>query len=109
MAGTGDFNGDGRDDVLWRHDDGTITNWLGQANGSFAGNANAENDVSSNWHIIGIGDFNGDGRDDILWRSDGGLVTNWLGQSNGSFVGNGAALSDANANWQVQGFDLLYV
>ena len=35
IAGTGDFNGDGRDDILWRNDTGAVTNWLGQANGGF--------------------------------------------------------------------------
>ena len=38
VDGTGDFNGDGRDDILWRHNSGTLTNWLGTANGSFADN-----------------------------------------------------------------------
>ena len=31
---TGDYNGDRADDILWRSDDGTITEWLGHANGS---------------------------------------------------------------------------
>ena len=35
VAGTGDFNGDGRDDVLLRHANGWMTEWLGQSNGSF--------------------------------------------------------------------------
>ena len=29
VAGTGDFNGDGLQDVLWRNQDGTVTDWLG--------------------------------------------------------------------------------
>ena len=33
IAGIGDFNGDGQDDVLWRNADGLTVNWLGQANG----------------------------------------------------------------------------
>jgi hypothetical protein len=35
VAGTGDFNGDGHDDILWRNDSGLVTEWLGQANGAF--------------------------------------------------------------------------
>jgi hypothetical protein len=31
----GDFNGDGRSDILWRNADGTISNWLVDANLSF--------------------------------------------------------------------------
>jgi hypothetical protein len=105
IAGTGDFNGDGISDILWRADDGTVTNWLGQANGSFAGNgANFSTNISSNWDIAGTGDFNGDGISDILWRADDGTVTNWLGQANGSFAGNGANFStNISSNWHIAG------
>jgi hypothetical protein len=105
IAGTGDFNGDGRVDILWRSDGGEITNWLAKANGGFQGNiANADNTVSSNWNIVGTGDFNGDGKTDVLWQSTDGTVTNWLGQANGSFVGNiSNAHSDVGASWHVAG------
>jgi Ca2+-binding RTX toxin-like protein len=105
VAGTGDFNGDGRDDVLWRNDNGTVTNWLGEANGGFAGNfANANLALSNEWQMAGTGDFNGDGRSDTLWRNANGTVTNWLGQTNGGFVGNfdNANLALTN-DWQVAG------
>jgi Ca2+-binding RTX toxin-like protein len=106
VAGTGDFNGDGRSDVLWRNSTtGTITDWLGQANGSFIGNTDAAwNNAASSWHIVGTGDFNGDGRTDILWKSDGGEVTNWLGTPNGGFAGNIAnADNNVGAGWAVAG------
>src|SRR5438270_414204 len=39
VVGTGDFNGDGRADILWRLDGyGTVTDWLGGPNGTFSGN-----------------------------------------------------------------------
>jgi FG-GAP-like repeat len=106
VAGTGDFNGDNRDDVLWRREDGAFTEWLGQANGGFTSNdANAWNSVPSNWHIVGIGDFNGDNRDDVIWRRDDGAFTNWLGQANGGFVSNDANAwrTDIPTSWQVAG------
>lgn len=103
VVGTGDFNGDGRDDVLWRNDNGTLTNWLGQADGSFVVNdAKASTLVPTNWQVAGTGDFNGDGRDDVLWRSSTGAVSDWLGQADGSFVGNDAnAMNTLLTNWQI--------
>ena len=105
IAGVGDFNGDGRDDLIWRNSDGTVTEWLGQANGGFAGNwANFNTNANSSWQIAGVGDFNGDGRDDLIWRNTDGTVTNWLGQANGGFAGNWADFdANANSSWQIAG------
>ena len=104
VAATGDFNGDGRDDVLWRHNDGTVTNWLGQANGTFVSNAaTAAYSFATAWHVAQSGDFNGDGRDDVLWRHDDGTVTDWLGRSDGSFISNSAtAAYGVDTAWQIQ-------
>ena len=103
IAGMGDFNGDGRDDVLLRHDSGTITQWLGQADGRFLSNhATSTYDLASQWQIEGTGDFNGDGRDDVLLRHDNGTLTNWLGQANGSFLSNhGTANYALPTSWEV--------
>ncbi|MES2904980.1 MAG: FG-GAP-like repeat-containing protein, partial [Pseudomonadota bacterium] len=100
-----DFNGDGRSDILWRNDNGALTNWLGQANGGFVDNgANAFASIGTTWSVDGIGDFNGDGRDDILWRHDAGHLTEWLGQANGGFVDNGAnAFASISTAWSVAG------
>jgi hypothetical protein len=70
MAGTGDFNVDGRPDILWRHSQsGEIVVWF--MNGSVLQSGtfltpSAFTDV--NWQTVGTGDFNGNGRTDILWR-----------------------------------------
>ena len=48
----GDFNGDGRDDLLLRHQNGTVTNWLGQANGTFFSNHTLANySLDNAWHV----------------------------------------------------------
>ena len=89
IVGTGDFNGDGRVDLLWRSASGLVTDWIAQANGGFYGNSsNFLAQLDAGWKIVGTGDFNGDGRSDILWRSDSGLLTDWLATANGSFYGN---------------------
>ena len=69
---TGDFNGDGKTDILWRYyggggGQGTIIIWCMDG-------ANVINQVyppqvlDTDWKIDGIGDFDGDGRADLLWR-----------------------------------------
>jgi hypothetical protein len=103
VAGTGDFNGDGRVDVLWRGNDGTVTEWAGQPDGSLAPTA-LSTLVPNDWHIVGTGDFNGDGRSDILWRSDAGTVREWLGQADNSFAGNTANVNTTvPTDWQIVG------
>ncbi len=52
-----DFNGDGHSDLLWRNDDGTVSNWLGSSGGGFVPNsANVLIDVPLSWSIVGTGD-----------------------------------------------------
>jgi len=90
VVGTGDFNGDGRSDLLWRHSSGTLSNWLGTASGGWIINdASSLTQVPTDWHVVGVGDFNGDGRDDILWRNASGQLSNWLGTASGGWIGNG--------------------
>ncbi len=103
IAGTGDFNGDGLDDILWRSDNGTVVDLLGQSNGAFIGNVNFNLNPGLDWHIVGTGDFNGDGLDDILWRSDEGTVVDFLGQPNGAFVSNGNFNLNPGPDWHVLG------
>jgi hypothetical protein len=104
IVGTGDFNGDGFDDILWRSSDGTVREWLGHSGGGFIGNvANLNTNVTNNWHVVAIGDYNGDGFDDIVWRSSDGTTTDWLGQANGAFHENSANLFvGVPTDWHVQ-------
>ena len=104
VAGVGDFNGDGRDDILFRNDNGAITNFLGTANGGILNNGdNIYTVVDNAWHIAGVGDFNGDGRDDILWRNDNGSVFTFLSTANGGVVNNGDNSFKAMSNvWTVE-------
>jgi Ca2+-binding RTX toxin-like protein len=103
LGHAGDFDGDHRDDILWRSDTGQFVDWLGTANGGFSSNwSNSVADVPINWKIAGIGDFNGDGRDDVLWRSDGGVITDWLGTASGGFSDNyGNASAGVPLHWKV--------
>ncbi len=86
IASTGDFNGDGKTDILWRNSNsGTVEEWL--MNGSTIMSAPDITTVApaSGWNIIGTGDFNSDGKSDILWQnSTSGIVQEWL--MNGSTI-----------------------
>jgi hypothetical protein len=97
-----DFNGDGNDDLLWRHSDGTVGIWLGLDNGGFQPLASSLVDVSDEWEVAGLGDFNDDGRADILWRHESGVIGLWLRSETG-FDTNAAPLHDVPADWQVAG------
>ena len=107
IAGLGDINGDGRADILWRHDNGNLTNWLGRADGGYTTNDGAGffGGIPTDWKVAGLGDVNGDGRTDIMWQSDRGSITNWLGGADGGFLINDAAAfaSGIPTSWKVAG------
>ncbi len=61
-----DFNGDGKDDILWRNSvTGDVYIWL--MNGNSIIGAASLGSVDLSWKIVGIGDFNGGGKRDIVW------------------------------------------
>ena len=96
-----DFNGDGRDDLLWRNDQGMVGYWYGEAAGGFSINAKLTY-APLDWRIDGSGDFNGDGEADILWRHESGTVGYWYGQSDGSFTVN-SQVANVPLEWAIQG------
>jgi hypothetical protein len=52
VVAIGDYNGDGREDILWRNVDGQLSNWLGTAAGGFISNgAVAGTSVPISWHV----------------------------------------------------------
>ena len=103
VAGTGDFNGDGKDDILWRNDNGAIFDFLGTSTGGVVNNGdNSWMMIDNSWHVVGIGDFNGDRRDDILLRNDGGTIIDFLANPNGGFSDNSSRLfTTVGTDWHV--------
>ncbi|MBV9815493.1 MAG: VCBS repeat-containing protein, partial [Alphaproteobacteria bacterium] len=85
-----DINGDGRRDIVWRFTDGTVGEWLMNADGTFQ--AAGLQAVPNQWQIAGSGDFNHDGVTDLLWRCidatgsvcPAGQVAIWLMNPDGS-------------------------
>lgn len=112
VIGTGDFNGDHKTDVLFRNQNGLVTDWLiGPPDSTladvgpdapFVPNAGATSAVPLSWHVLGVDDFNGDGRDDLLWRNDSGVITDWLSTNTGTFTSNWAYASfSVPVEWKV--------
>jgi hypothetical protein len=69
IKGSGDFNSDGKSDILWENVDGRAAVWL--LDGFTILDARAVGGVPGpGWHVRGSGDFDGDGNSDILWQND---------------------------------------
>jgi len=79
VAGIGDLNGDGKDDVIWRRTGtGAVSAWLMngltlEAAGSIAANSPAS------WILVNSSDLDGNGKSDLLWRQkNNGDTHAWL-------------------------------
>jgi FG-GAP-like repeat/FG-GAP repeat len=94
---TGDFDGDGKADILWRKTDGAVTIWT--MNGTTVTSTAGLIGADASWRVDHVGDFNGDGYADLLWRNSNGAVTLWL--MNGTTVMSAIGLLGPNANWSV--------
>jgi hypothetical protein len=69
VAGVGDFDGDGKADVLWRK---TVSgeHYLFLMNGlSIVNEGYLRTVADQSWQIKGVGDLDGDGKADIVWRN----------------------------------------
>src|SRR3979490_1858728 len=64
IVGTGDFNGDGKGDILWRDSSGNTAIWF--MNGASVSSSAGLGNVPLTWTIVGTADFDGDGKADIL-------------------------------------------
>jgi Ca2+-binding RTX toxin-like protein len=78
---SGDFNGDGRSDLLWRNTNGLVDIWSFAANGA---HTDQIINVPTSWSLQGSGDLNGDGRTDLVWSNTSGLTDIWLSNADGS-------------------------
>jgi parallel beta-helix repeat protein len=105
IAGTGDFNGDGKSDILWRNpSSGQVVIWEMDGTTLLPGTALLAPLVDASWQIAGTGDFNGDGKSDILWRNpSSGQVAIW--EMDGTTLLPGTALLAplVDASWQIAG------
>jgi chitodextrinase len=103
VQGIGDFDGDGRADILWRNLS-TGENYLYLMNGltiAAQGSINFLPDQA--WQVKGIGDFNADGKADILWRNAStGENRIWL-MNGWTIAAQGSINFFPDQAWQVKG------
>ncbi len=91
-ARAGDFDGNGRSDLIWRNETtGQTAIWL--MNGTtFSSGVTVMNNAA--WRPVLLGDFNGDGKSDIVWRNDTtGQTSVWL-MSGAQIIGSATLVAD---------------
>ncbi len=117
LIGIGDFDGDGKSDLLWRNiSSGQVYVWLldGVTPWSTLQSGGREgalvDSLSSSWILNGIGDFDGDGKDDLLWRDKSSGqpyvwllngVTPWATLQSGGK--EGGLLDSLSSDWVLKG------
>ncbi|HUD89737.1 MAG TPA: FG-GAP-like repeat-containing protein [Xanthobacteraceae bacterium] len=100
VAGTGDFNGDGKSDILWTDGSGDIAIW--EMNGTTILNPSATGvgNLPTVWTVAETGDFNGNGMSDILWHDTSGDLTIWY--MNGTTISSGTGLGTIPTTFTIQ-------
>ncbi len=98
IQGTGDFDGNGMSDILWRNStSGEVYIWL--MSGTTVTSQGTPGTVSSAWSIKGTGDYNGDGKADVLWQNSSGEVYVW--EMNGLTITGQGSPGTASSPWQI--------
>jgi hypothetical protein len=109
IVGTGDFNGDGKTDIVWRDQaaSGHIAVWFMDGLVRTSSEPVTPSPFADlHWQIQGVGDFNNDGKPDLVWRDQGatGQVAVWFmdGLARTSSLKVGSNMYPGPA-WEIQG------
>ncbi|MCY3814500.1 MAG: S41 family peptidase [Gammaproteobacteria bacterium] len=103
-AGMGDFDGDGDDDVLLRHDNGRWYFYALDGRDAPDEGIRLAMTVNPDWQPGAIGDFNGDATDDVLLRNrENGRWFYYPIEDGAVATGRGTAVMTRNRNWRLAG------
>jgi hypothetical protein len=101
LAGLGDFDGDGKPDLVWRNQ-ATGANEVWLMNGLTRKSVVPIFSVPDlGYQIVGVGDFNGDGWPDLFWRHQTGSTM--LVYLTGTTVSGNVPLAAVPDPWQIMG------
>jgi hypothetical protein len=103
IVGVGDFDGDGKSDILWRNSV-SGQNYIYPMNGTTikASEGFVRTVADPAWQVKGVGDFDGDGKADIVWRNSSS-GENYLYPMDGITIKptEGYIRTVADLNWQI--------
>ncbi len=103
IVGAPDFDGDGKNDLLWRNA-ATGQVWGMLMNGSaISSQGQVHHEPNLAWKIVSFGDYDGNGKSDLLWRNetDGRI---YMMLMNGLAIGTqGMVYTEPNAQWELMG------
>jgi subtilisin family serine protease len=103
ISGTGDFNFDGKIDIVWSHiGDGRNCVWY-MDGVTFAGYGAFPDGANLDWKLSGVEDFNLDGKPDLLWRNvvDGRNAVWYMDGT--TLLSIGIMTAGANLDWELCG------
>lgn len=111
VQGSGDFDGDGIGDILWRHVNGDVQLWLLNPNRATVMKGrlsavlpNGTAVSTAGWQVQGTGDFNGDAKTDIVWRNlSTNVVQIWFMNGNVIVSRVEPLTPPPGSEWQIRG------
>lgn len=98
FVGFGDFNGDGKGDLLGVSSSaGIVQSFLGNGSGAYAPGAPFTFSSGAPLRGLAIGNLNGDARADLVVGQNDGQAAILIGQASGGFVGNDFPVGNGGA------------
>ncbi|MDA1278110.1 MAG: VCBS repeat-containing protein, partial [Verrucomicrobia bacterium] len=78
VAGAGDLDHDGKNDVIFQHDEGTLAVWFLDGVALTSSSLLSPSNPGDGWRLMGVGDLNQDGEADLVFQHRDGSVATWL-------------------------------
>lgn len=101
VIATGDFDGDGRMDLIWNRPQGDMQYWRGD--GLNFASRQYFTQFPTEWTLVGTRDIDGDGKSDLMWhRARDGLLAYWI--MNGPEILRRGAIA-VGGSWRVIAID----